>query len=631
MLPESTPVTLFVPSASGWNITSSFQSWPWVFGLVDSYRQQAPLPEWAGGYPSVAPYGLAPDGTSVLAAGGVVLSLPAMLSLSRIEQLCEGLAYAAYLPPASTGLSPWLVLIPTSRIVSGQEYTVLVDRLYQRAGLSSPGSAPLVLPLPLQRAGDFYVARGVGGSLQVDPILSAATPSEPEGAPTSAVVAPGEGQALPAEDAQREHEIQFPLSARIGLFADYMDLVEGSTESPTCFAWGAFAACFSVLLGRTFTLPSGASSTPPTLHVGLVGTTSLARKSSAIGDALDIVLAPFAAEPSGPPSAQIQVVRGSGSGEGFAEALADCKVASEGRDGADKHDRKRSEQVLTGRRAIYVVDELGSLLGKVNRDQAGNMVEFVIGTFDARQTWSHRTRGKGSTQALQMTNATGVFLCASTYEWLTESMTSTQVMAGLTNRFLWLTGTSTRLIHRRPEIPKERIAAFQAKLGEALARLIPGSFRVTAEADALHKRQYMAYRQHPALDKLTGAATGRSDALVLRIAMLLAASEATTIIDVQHIRAAWEVVMYSNYVATSIVEKLEMKNLRESQARVEKAIQALVRAGKAPFSRRDIYQRVKGTTGMDAETFNRVFRGLVEAEMLVKDGVGNRYKWTGDG
>ncbi len=75
---------------------------------------------------------------------------------------------------------------------------------------------------------------------------------------------------------QEESLPPFPESAWLGVFAEYRDLLEGTTESPMVFAWGALAAGLSALVGRNSTLVWGPSTMPPILQVsprsgGMVG------------------------------------------------------------------------------------------------------------------------------------------------------------------------------------------------------------------------------------------------------------------------------------------------------------------------------------------------------------------------
>ena len=70
------------------------------------------------------------------------------------------------------------------------------------------------------------------------------------------------------------------------LFAEYRELVGGTTEAPDAFLWGALAGALSFLIGQDARYPWGAGFQPPTLLVALVGTTGKARKSTAIDDVL---------------------------------------------------------------------------------------------------------------------------------------------------------------------------------------------------------------------------------------------------------------------------------------------------------------------------------------------------------
>jgi hypothetical protein len=182
----------------------------------------------------------------------------------------------------------------------------------------------------------------------------------------------------------------------------------------------------SALVGRDGAFPWGAERKPPMLHVALVGESAKARKSTAIGDALKILVQPLMSPPPDDDAPKpFEIVRGSGSGEGFFEAIADRRWK---RKGAPQDEASKT---MTGRRAIFAIDELGALLAKNRRGQAGNMLDFILEAFDANESWSHRTRARMDAAPLVATNAVAVFLCASTVDFLVDNLTDVEVMSGL--------------------------------------------------------------------------------------------------------------------------------------------------------------------------------------------------------
>jgi len=405
--------------------------------------------------------------------------------------------------------------------------------------------------------------------------------------------------------------LSFPASAwRSGIFQGYRALLASSTEASDAFLWGALAAALSVLVARTVTLPWGPGVIVATLFVTLVGKTGRARKSSAIDDVIDTIVMPLQSATAD--DGQLEIVTGSGSGEGFCEALADRWITVTDANGEKKRERQ------TERAAFFAIHELAGLLAKVSRNQAGNMLDFLLACFDARKIWSHRTRGKASGGSLTMTGATGVVLAASTEEWLIANLSDTHVLAGLANRVLWLSGERKAPIAIRPAVNVGSIAAFQLLVEITLKRMRGKTLDLDPAAVAAHEARYSREYNRTYDSDTSSAATARGDQIALRIAMLFAIADASTTITADMICAAWDVVEYSNATAEHLVARLHESTVREAEQRVLAAAQRQM-AEKGSFTQRDIRQRVKGKTGMSAETFLRSWDALVAAGDILRD------------
>jgi hypothetical protein len=420
---------------------------------------------------------------------------------------------------------------------------------------------------------------------------------------------------IPGDEVKR-----FPESAWRGAFAKYRSLVGPTSEAPDEFAWGSLAASLSFLSGRSATLPWGPTTMPPVLNVGLLGPTARGRKSTPIEDAAEIVITPLMRKAQRPEPPPMEIVVGLGSGEGFAEAIADRKWWRPGtKPGKDE------PEVQIGRSGLFVVHELGALLGKVRRDQAGAMVDFILAAFDARRIWTHRTRARSDSPALTMTNAIAVFLCASTKEWLAKTLSDTLVMAGLPNRFLWLTGERKTPIACRPPIDLTAINQFREEVRECISSVATKNFVLDPDATAEHTRRYGDEYQRKTESEIAAASTARNDVLALRVAMVLAIADGTPSISVDHIKAAWEVADYSRTVIEGLVARIEEQSLREAEGRVLAAATKSADANGGTFTQRDVRQRVKGRTGMPAETFLRIWDATVAAGDIQADGAKDRF------
>lgn len=417
----------------------------------------------------------------------------------------------------------------------------------------------------------------------------------------------------------------FPESAFVGLFADYRALVAPTTEAPDSFHWASLLASLSALVGRTAKLEGGPDGVAPLLHVALLGRTGKARKSTAMEDAVSLLIDAFPAAlealTDARTRAQLQVVdgdhlrapsrghsravdaatftldvvRGAGSGEGLAEALADTDEE-------------------TGKRALFVIDEFGALLEKAGRGQAGNLVELLLRLYDAPTKFEHRTRKA----AFSVTDGVGVFLGASTVEWVHRTLTEAHVRRGLVSRFLWVLGDRKPMpLARRPAINKESHNAFVAHAADRLAAAAGKVFSLTAEADALHQRRYeLEYHRDDESD-LHSAASARADGLALRLSLLLAIADGAEAVGLAHVEAAWAVVDYSRRVSGNLIEHISTKSRAGAETRVLNAARKTAEATRGSFTRRDVFQRVKGPTGVSSDVFERAWKALVANGELV--------------
>jgi len=414
---------------------------------------------------------------------------------------------------------------------------------------------------------------------------------------------------------------KFPAIAWRGLFDEYRQLVSPTTEAPDPFHWAAFAATFSALLGRGTYLTWGDENMPSLTHVGILGETGKSRKTTAINAVLNTVVDHF--KPMVPPEASMRdknepdpfvVIRGSGSGEGWIEMIADRKW---------KHSVQKVEYVQKSRAALFVVSEFSMLLGKIKRGQAGSMEDFLLNSYDAMSEWVHVTKGK----AVVATGATAGLLVATTFDGFKRVMSDEMVSAGLANRILWIAGDRKDLISFRPPVDQVKLGLFRVHMERCLRACWNQRFTATAAAQQVHDALYRREGNVPSQGRAADEASNRMTTHALRIALLFAAAEGKTVIDLPHIEAAWAVAAYGKSVVTEIVDQLRATDDREVETRILDAIRREVETTKViHFRKRDIHRHVMGRNGMPATSFNKGWESLVVAGVLVQSvGLGGRF------
>ncbi len=415
----------------------------------------------------------------------------------------------------------------------------------------------------------------------------------------------------------------FPQGAWQGLFQDYRQLVGPTTEAPDAFLWGSMAAAWSVLLGRAVRIPNTIDPISPVIHVALLGDTGVARKSSAVSDAVNIVVNPLKVILQGVPGepCPVEVVNGSGSGEGFMEQLADrhwWPPSVQGKKTA------ANANIQTGRRALFTVAEFGGLLEKISRDQAGSMESFLLESFDAKDSWVHATRRREGADPLVVTRGAGVVCGCSTVEWLGDALTQAQVKIGLVNRFLWIVGAPQQhfIAFRGLADPTKRSTFEYQALAAYKTALTRGDYILDAKALALHEASYCFFRQQKRTS-LMHAAVARSDVIALRLSIIICIACNDTMIREDHMRAAWAVTSFSNECVEWILSRVQTKEIGEAEDRILDRIHVVLAARKHPrnrdgsFTKKDIRE---GLTRMSSELFVRAWAALMLSEQIMEYG-----------
>ncbi len=107
--------------------------------------------------------------------------------------------------------------------------------------------------------------------------------------------------------------------------------------------------------------------------------------------------------------------------------------------------------------------------------------------------------------------------------------------------------------------------------------------------------------------------------------MLFAVADSSKVITQTHMCAAWNVVDFSAVAANQLVDRLHETNMREAERRVRTAAVKEAAAHSGTFTQRDVFQRVKGASGMDAELFGRCWESLIGVGDLAQ--VAGKSRW----
>lgn len=423
---------------------------------------------------------------------------------------------------------------------------------------------------------------------------------------------PREETHMPHDDSNStpdNEQPQFPENAWVGVLTDYYNLICNTTEAPDELIWAGIIGVLSSIAAGCVRMRWCAGWMKPNLFLLLLGATSKARKTTAMTDAVEIVLNRVRRRGSHPGEPDpFEVVRGQGSGEGLLEAIADRPWWPPG-----VNKGTQAPTVQNGRGALYLFDEYGAFLEKATRDQAGNFIGFHLQLFDAPEVMQLSTRSN----KIVCTNAYGTILAASTPEYLAKGMSEALVYAGFVNRYLFISGQRTSPIPRRPPIDAQAHEALLARIRANVATLAGSEMVLSPEAEAINAQKYIIDFNKTEESPLLEAATDRGPTLAMRLAMVLAFADGTAVISGAHMQAAWDVVAYSRSVVKRLLDRVKHRNFEQAEAKLIRAARKVAGANNGTFARSEVRARLHGGSGLTAKEFTVVWDALVLAEDIL--------------
>jgi hypothetical protein len=288
-----------------------------------------------------------------------------------------------------------------------------------------------------------------------------------------------------------------------GVLGDIVRAVAPRTEADPVAILGSLLAFTGACMGHWRTIYQG-STQATNLFVALVGDSSTGRKGTAASIGRDVMTAAY-------PDWQQLIVAGLGSGEGLIGHL------------------KKVED--TEHRALVMESEFGRLLTVMARE--GSTLSPVV-----RDAWDGVPMGRflAREQAIVRWHHVSIAAHITTVE-LRSKMTSTDTANGFGNRFLWLAVRRTKLVPF-PESPREVIAPFTGPLHRAIVEAqTAGELKFSPLAAERWEELYATSATRPYAG-LLGALLARSEAQIVRLALLYALLDRSSEVGAQHLEAA---------------------------------------------------------------------------------------------
>jgi hypothetical protein len=318
-----------------------------------------------------------------------------------------------------------------------------------------------------------------------------------------------------------------PISgvAMVGPIGDAVRLIEPHTESDPAAIHLQLLVGFGNLVGRSAYWRVEGDRHGCSLFTVLVGQTGKGRKGTSWGHAKGVLRAvdhDWSTD---------HHASGLASGEGLIAALAPPGDAYDINDINDKTPEDLDKRLMV------VEPEFARVLRVAGRD--GNTLSSVI-----RQAWDGATlRVMTRKQPLKADGAHISVVAHITEDELARELSDTDTLNGFANRFLWAAVRRSKRLPFGGEFHREDIAPITRALRVAAeSARHAGQVQMTSPARALWERVYDGLSDDRG--GLYGAAVGRSEPQVMRLALVYALSMRASAIDEEHLAAALEVWRY---------------------------------------------------------------------------------------
>jgi hypothetical protein len=322
-----------------------------------------------------------------------------------------------------------------------------------------------------------------------------------------------------------------------GFVGETVNLIAPQTEADPVAILASSLGCAGNCIGRKVWFPVEGDRHHANLFLCLVGDSSKGRKGTSLGRTLTLW-------PADDPWRMNCIVNGLSSGEGLKWAVRDKVEVTEPVKEKGKvvgYQPVIKDHGVVDKRLLVVEPEFVQTLKVAQRD--GNTVSAVMR--QAYDTGTLRTLTRNDPTVA--TDAHISILAHITRQELTKELSDTDCSNGFANRFLWFAVKRSKLL---PDGGIDvDLTPLQARLRQVLAHTTGCMSRSPAARQLWHELYPLLTADRPGL---WGKVTSRGEAQTLRLSMVYAVLDGTTIIDVPHLRAAFAVWQYAEASARLI-------------------------------------------------------------------------------
>jgi hypothetical protein len=393
-----------------------------------------------------------------------------------------------------------------------------------------------------------------------------------------------------------------PLDAAAyhGIVGEFVRLIEPASEADPAALLFQFLIAFGSLAGRNAYFLAEADRHYPNEFIALMGKTSKGRKGSSWGRVLE------ACRAADEQWANNRVATGLSSGEGLIWEVRDAiytRQKVKQRNGPTTYEDVQTDPGISDKRTLVMEPELANVLRQAERN--GNTLSPVIRS--AWETGNLRSMTKNS--PARASGAHISIIGHITIDELRRYLTSTEISNGFANRFIFVCVRRSKELPEGGYVDAEALSRIYGRVRQALEfSKQPRRMERDPEARDLWVRIYgQLSADRPGL---SGSILARSEAHVMRLAMIYALLDQSELICREHLKAALALWDYS----TASVRHVFGDSLGDP---VADEILGLLKENPGGLSRnqiRDYFQR-----NQPSERIARALALLVEHNLIVSE------------
>jgi len=384
-----------------------------------------------------------------------------------------------------------------------------------------------------------------------------------------------------------------------GLAGEIVKLIEPHSEADPAAIMLQFLAAYGSAIGRNSYWTAEADRHYGNLFVAIVGQSSKSRKGTSWSHVARLM------SEADPEWFSDRVANGLSTGEGLIHHVRDPLEALEIADGEATGKMKLVDPGVEDKRLLIQEGELARTLRACDR-HGSTLSPVIRNAWDGRKL-STLTKSESATATGAHVSIVGHI----TRGELLATLTKNDTLNGFANRFLWCYAKRSKLLPFGGGFDEVPLADPMRRLENALKHgRVDRKMIYTPKAKEFWRQVYKKLSDcHPGL---LGTVTSRAEAQVLRVAMIYALLDELPVIDVDHIKAGFEVWRYCHDSASFVFGN----SLGDPTA--DTILQALrdVDAGMSRTELRDLFGRNKSKQEMDSALSMLAAQNLVECRKV---------------